>query len=505
MTTTNRVLINTFAQYLRTVFNVLLALYSTRIVIETLGVSDYGLYSLIAGVVAMLSFVTNALVISTQRYLSYYHGQNDKKYVSKVFCNSFLIHGVLSLILLVVLISLQGFIVNNVLNIPTNREHAACVVYLIIAIIVSMTLVTSPFRALYVARENIVYISVVDIIDGILKVVAAVCLTLFLYDKLILYAIFLLLISFFDFFAFSIYSWKNYEECVYPKNERIDKKLLKQILGFASWTLYSNGCVVMRTQGVAIVINKFFGVIFNASFGIAQQINGALSSVSQAIANALSPQIIKAEGNDNRDRMLKLAGLESKYASIMLGMVAIPIIFELPFIFKIWLGSIPKSAEVFTRFIIIACLCDQMTAGLGIANQAIGKIRSYSLLFGTVKILTVPFSIIALQIIQNLSVVMFCYLIVELFSSLLRLFFLKRTANLAICKFVKKYMCPALITMLIDVVLCTLIQHTTSWEYRIIIMYPITIIAMSMVVYMSMQKNERVLVNNILLKLKKKI
>lgn len=501
MNSVSRVFLNTISQYVRTIINVVLALYSTRIVLSALGSVDYGLYSVIAGIVAMLSFVTNALVISTQRYLSYYHGRKDLEYVSKVFSNSLIIHILISSILLIFLLSISHLVISDLLSIPYDKLQTSKIVYYIVAAIVSLSFITSPFRALFIARENIVYISIIDIIDGIFKVASAIVLTFYLHNRLILYSIFLACISLFNLLAFALFAGKKYEECVMPTKSKLDKTILKQIFSFANWTIYSSGCVLLRTQGIAVIINRYFGVVVNASFGIAQQIAGALANVSQAIANALSPQIIKAEGENNRTRMLRLAGLECKYSFLMLGIVSIPIIFEMPAILRIWLGNADNDTVLFARFIIITCLCDQITAGLGIANQAIGKIRSYSIFFGTTKLMTIPIAIILLHYVDKSIVVMLSYVGVEFVSSVIRLFFLKKSAGLKIIDFSRRYIIPSVVSATSAIIICSIIQTVTHWEYRLLIMYPLVISVLSVISYAFMHKTEKEILHKSLAKL----
>ena len=229
-----RVLYNTLSQYIRTGLNVIMSLYSTRIVMATLGETDYGLYSLIAGVVAMLSFVSNALIISTQRYLSYSHSQNDIRLVSKVFGNSLMIHLAISVCLLVVLMSFTNPIVTTFLDIPLNKIAAAKVVYICVVAMIALSFITSPFKALFIARENIVYVSVIDVIDGVFKVGAALLLPFVGFDKLEAYALLLTSISVFNLIAFGLYALLKYQECHLPKISEIDKEYVKKLIGFAS-------------------------------------------------------------------------------------------------------------------------------------------------------------------------------------------------------------------------------------------------------------------------------
>ena len=207
MTSSQRIIVNTTAQYTRTIINVCLSLYSTRLILAALGQTDFGIYSVVAGVITMLSFVTNALAITTQRYLSFYHGKGDKEKVYQVFGNSVLLHLLIGIGLLVLLGSFAYPIVYSMLHIEPERLTAAFVVYLATVIMLLLTFLTAPFRALFIARENIVYISVIDVIDGVLRLLIAVFLTyIATYDKLIIYASLLIGISLFNLIAFSGYS-----------------------------------------------------------------------------------------------------------------------------------------------------------------------------------------------------------------------------------------------------------------------------------------------------------
>ena len=500
MNNSSRVLLNTGAQYVRTVFNVVLSVYSTRLILDSLGVEDYGIYAVVAGVVAMLGFVSNALVISTQRYLSFCHGQKQTSKLKRVFANSLVIHILLGTGLFLVLTSLTDLLTVRFLDIPSDRIEASQTVYRLVVLMIALSFVTSPFKALYVARENIIYVSIVDIVNAILKLLSAILLHYVLYDKLICYSLFLVCISIFDLLVYAVYAFFKFDECHFPRKADIDYSYLKQLVSFASWTLYNNGCTVIRTQGVAIIINKYFGIVFNASFGIAQQVSGALANVSQAIANAMSPQIIKSEGGGDRKRMLHLAGIESKYAFIMLTMVSVPFMFEIPFILKLWLGRIPENSILFCRFFILACLIDQTTIGLGVANQAIGRIRNYSLVFGSIKILTLPLSLLGLCFSTHTTTIMAVFVAMELLSSVIRLILLHKTADLNIMFFVKKYILPAVLTSLLSAVVCFVIIRMTDWQYRILTMYIASSIIILITVFLTMSKEEK----NIILRVVKR-
>ena len=454
MNSSQRIVVNTIAQYTRTIINVGLSLYATRLILLALGQTDFGIYSVVAGVVTMLSFMTNALISTTQRYLSFNHGKGDKTKVYQVFGNSVLLHLFIGLGLLVVLGALAYPVIYSVLHIEPTRLTAAMSVYIAAVVMLLLAFLTAPFRALFIARENIVYISVIDVIDGILRLLIAIFLTFITYDKLISYAVLMTGISVFNLLAFAIYALRHFEECHIPRWRELDKTYLRDLSSFAGWTIYSTGCILARTQGLAIILNRFFGSVINAAYGIAQQVTGAVQFVAQSVMNAMSPQIMKAEGAGERQRMLSLAESSSKYATLLMAIAAIPLVFEMPEVLRFWLKEVPDDAVMFCRFVLVASVCDQLTIGLGTANQAIGQIRNYSLVINTIKVLTLPAAWLGLYLGLPAVCTMWCYVGFELTCALARLVFLKMTAGLCISQFVKNVFGRSLVPIGIMTIAC---------------------------------------------------
>jgi len=479
MNPAQRLVVNTLAQQIRSVLNVCLALYSTRLVLEALGQSDYGIYSLIGGVVSMQSFLTNALVITTQRYFSFYQGRGNKEELLKVFSNSIFIHVVIGLVIVLIFAMLEPYVINHMLKIPTGRTEAAVVTYVAVVCMLVMTFLTAPFRALFIARENIVFISVTDVIDGIIKVLIALYLTSASGDKLVTYVHLIPLVSLFNLLALSTYSALKYKECHIPKLRELDKSYLRQLGDFAGWTIYSTGCIMGRAQGLAIVFNRFRGTVMNAAYGIAMQISASVLFVAQAVTNATSPQIVKAEGAYDRDRMILLASKASKFSTLMLAVFCIPLIFEMPHVLGMWLKEYPEHTVTFCRFILASCLCDQLTMGLNQANQAIGKIRNYSLLINTFKLLTLPAAIVCLYLGAPVVSTMWCYLGIELTCAFLRLPYMKITAGFSVSKFVHLVffpLIPSLVTIIIVDWLC--VNYIPEFSFRFVCTGVLGILAM---------------------------
>lgn len=505
MTNSQRIIANTFAQYTRTIINVCLSLYATRLILSVLGQSDYGIYSVVAGVVAMLSFVTNALVITTQRYLSFYHGKKDIHQVSLVFGNSMLLHFFIGLLVAGGLCAVGPLITHDFLNIEVARKDAALVVYFAAVTMLFISFITAPIRALFVARENIVYISIVDVIDGVLKLLIAILLPKISYDSLVSYSILLVCISSFNLLAFIIYATIKYPEFHCPRINEFDKEYIKGLSNFAGWTVYSTGCVIARNQGISVVLNIFYGTLVNSAYGIAQQVSGAVQFLSTSILNAMNPQIMKAEGAGERNKMLYLCEFASKYAFLLLAVVAIPLIAEMPTILKIWLNDVPAHAPMFCRLILVAALCDQISVGLTSASQAIGKIRTYNIVFYTLKLLVIVIGWICLKFKLPIISVMWAYVIIEFTTSLLRLPLMKHIANIDMLQFCRnvfmRIIAPCISVSAISY-FC-IIYINLSWRIIITLTFSFTI-GMLTIWLTSLTKEERIFIKRVISQIKKK-
>lgn len=495
MTNSQRVILNTTAQYARTLINVCLSLYSTRLILNALGQSDYGIYSVVAGVVAMLSFVTNALVTTTQRFLSVHHGKNDAQKIHQIFGNSMLLHLIIGGGLTIVLCAMGSWTIHQVLNIDAERLVAAHWVYYAAVVMLCLSFITAPIRALFIARENIVYISIVDVLDGILKLLIAIGLTYIAYDKLISYAGLMVGISLFNLLAFAVYAAYKFPEFHCPRRKEWDKGLIKELASFAGWTTYSAGCIIARNQGIAVVLNWFYGTIINSAYGIAQQVLGAVQFVSTSIINAINPQIMKAEGGNNRERMVLLSQYTSKYSFLLLALVAIPIIAEMDTLLQWWLGEVPEHTGMFCKLMLVASLCDQLSIGLTSANQAIGNIKKYTLIFYTTKLLVIVAGWICLYKGLPIASVMWCYVVIELLTSLMRLPLMKWIADIAIIPFCKHVFSRIILPLIAMIAVCYIMTSYVEYRYRVLLTVCVSaIVGIAMIWLSALDKKEKELI-----------
>lgn len=499
MQASNRIIVNTVVQYVRTLINLLLSLYSARLVLDILGIQDYGIYSLIAGVASMLSFLTNSLVGSTQRFLSVHQGKDDINKLKNVFSNSLMLHLALGFFILLILESFSAFLFSGFLNIPSERLNPARIVYQLVILMVYISFIAAPYRALFVSRENIVYISIIDVLDGILKVVFVLLLPFFSADKLVMYGWIMVAITFVNLLAYAVYGHCKYEECVCPRLRMFDKKYIKELSSFTGWVTYSSLCIALRNQGIAIVFNKMLGTAINAAYGIGMQICGMVSFVSSSFSNAVAPQLMAAEGYGNRDRMWMLAEVESKFSFLLLSMVGIPAIFEMQSLLNIWLVKVPESTMLFGSTFLIMSIVDMLTSGLGLANKAIGRIAKYTLVTYTPKLLILPIGWVLLNVGCPIWIVCLLMIVIESICMFLRIVLFIGFEGFKARAFIHNVMLRSIPPVLVACICCWVIQSFIDFPCRFLLTFLLSITLFACTAYYcSFNSIEQAKVDNML-------
>ena len=471
MKASNRIIVNTLAQYIRTLINMVLSLYSSRLVLAILGVEDYGIYSLVGGVVSMLSFLTNSLVGSTQRFLSVSQGKGNIDRLKEVFNNSLLLHIGLGLIAIVVLLAMTPLIFDGFLNIPSSSIDVAKNLYILVVLMVTISFVASPYRALLVSHENIVYTSIIDVVDGILKVALVLLLPYARINKLLAYGLIMLTIQLFNLLAFMIYSHIKYEECSRPKFNLFSLSYIKELLSFTGWVVYSSICITTRTQGMAVVLNRIYGTAINAAYGIGSQISGMLSFISASFNNAIAPQLIAAEGGGNRVKMLTLAEIQSKTSFLLLAMIGIPTMFEMQRLLELWLVNVPENTKLFGCIFLSMQIVDMLSSGLGTANRAIGNIGTYTLLTCTPKLLILPLALLVLKFKGSLFLVGIIMIFVETLCMLLRIYCFRNVSWFDAKVYCKSVILRSLPPVVISFITCLVITILVDSKFRFFYTY----------------------------------
>ncbi|WP_134091969.1 oligosaccharide flippase family protein [Olivibacter sp. XZL3] len=507
MRAANRVALNTSILYLRMLVTTGITLYTTRVVLNVLGSTDYGLFNLVAGIVLMLSFLNTTMASSTQRFLSFYQGAGDLPMQKRVFSNSMLLHIAIAFIIVAALEITGLFLFDGALNIPADRIEATRFVYHFMAATVFFNVVVVPFNGALIAHENMIWVAVVNVIETLLKLGIALLLSVLSYDKLMVYGALTALVSVVSFLLYALYCLKKYDDCsLKGLTIQADKPLLKELSTFAGWNLFGTLCGLGRTQGLAVLLNIFLGAVINAAYGIANQVAAQLNFFSATLLRALNPQIMKSEGANDRPRMLRLAMMASKFGFFLLAIIAIPACFEMEAILTIWLKNVPPNTLIFCRLILIATLINQLTIGLQSAAQAIGDIKYYQIIVGTTLLLNLPIAYILLSLNYPAYSVIVSYAIIELIACILRMFFLRRLGGLSIRLYLRRVIYREIIPVAMALIMGILAINYIHYAHRFALSIPLIALTFGLSIYFfGLCTDEKVLMRNFIDKIKQKI
>lgn len=374
-----RVMKNTMYLYIKMGITMFISLYITRLILNSLGISDFGIYNVVAGIIAMLGFLNATMANASQRFMSFYEGKGDLNQQKIIFNVSVILHIIISCVFAIILLILGYLFFNGVLTIPPERLHAAQIVYYLMIISTIITIVTVPYDAVLNAHENMLYFSIVGIVEAILKLGVAFFVVYTKNDKLIVYAILMAVVSFIIMLIMRIYCHIKYTECVIAPRKYWNKKMLNEMLKFASWSFVGSSSSVVGNHGRAVILNHFFGTILNASNGIAAQLNGQLLSFSNNMLKALNPLIVKKEGSGERTEMFNYALKGSKFSFLLLAFFALPLLFKTQQILELWLKVVPDWTVLFCQLALIRSLIEQLGVTLSTTIGAIGKIKNVNI------------------------------------------------------------------------------------------------------------------------------
>jgi len=468
MTSANKVMANTAILYIRMAITIGISFYSTRLILASVGAVDFGIFSLLMSVTVMMTFLNSAMSISTQHFFSFYQGTHDLSKQTQVFANSLLLHLAIGILVVSGLSILEPILLNDLLSLPVGRIDAAISIYHYLLISIFFSVISVPFMALLNAHEEMFWRAVVNAVEVILKLGVALILLSVTGDKLVIYGALLACISVFSFLLYVVYCFQRYPECtVNPKN--ISTPLLKEIASFIGWNSFGTFCLLSRTQGLAVVFNMFFGPVVNTSYGISNQVSNQLLFFSNTMLKALNPQIVKSEGAGNRDRMLRIALMGSKYAFFLFALFSIPFLFEARAIISFWLKIVPENAVLFCQFVIVASLLKQLTLGLPSAILATGHVRFYQLVIGTLWLLNLPAAYLFFSLGFGLSSVMLFYVCIEFLTCIARIWIAKKVLSLSIDTFVSKVLLKAIIPTLICTLSCFMIVSLLDFPGRFLV------------------------------------
>lgn len=377
--TANRVIKNTGFLYAKMGITMFISLYTTRLILNSLGASDFGIFNIVGGAISMLGFLNAAMASATQRFISYSEGEGNKEKQKTIFNVSFVLHFVISIIVGLALLIAGYFFFNGILNIPEDRIFAAQVVYGSLIVSTMFTVMTVPYDAAMNAHENMKYYAIVGVLESLLKLSVAFACVYTNYDKLIVYGALMACIPLITLSIMRIYCHKHYEECIIAPKKYMNKELVKEFGSFAGWNLFSSMSGIITQYGLGIIINHFFGVLLNAAQGIANQVSGILMTFSQNALKVLNPIIVKSEGSNNHQKLVYTTLLGCRISFTIFGLFTFPFLFYMPYILQLWLKDVPEWAVLFCRLQLIRILLEQLTLSLSSAIAAHGIIRNLTL------------------------------------------------------------------------------------------------------------------------------
>ena len=379
MSTANRVIKNTGFLYAKMGITMFISLYTTRLILNSLGASDFGIFNIVGGAIAMLGFLQGAMSGATQRFVSYAEGAGDQEGKKKIFNSSVLLHVIISIVVGIVLEIAALFFFNGILTIPEERVHAAKFIYHCAVITTMLTIQAVPFEAMINAHENMLYYAVVGILESLLKLTVAIIVVYTFMDKLIVYGLLMAVIALIMRSLMGWYCHKHYEECRFKPTKYIDKSVLKKMTSFAGWNATSTVTSVVSQYGNGIVLNHFFGTIINAAQGVTNQISGQFGSLTTQARKALNPVIVKSVGAKNYALMFKSVCWGDKVMFFLTSIFFLPILANLEPVLTLWLENPPEYTYIFVTLYLIVNMVNTLASCLSVAISAIGKIREFQL------------------------------------------------------------------------------------------------------------------------------
>ncbi len=486
-----RIAKNTLMLYIRMIISTLVTLYTSRVVLNTLGVDDYGIYNVVGGIVAIFSFLNSSMSGATSRFLTYEMGCNNGK-LSETFSSALYIHIGIAILILVAAETVGLWFMNNKLVIPDDRMFAAHVVYQCSIISMMVTVTQVPYNASIIAHEKMDVYAYIELLNVFLKLGIVFILMIGRFDKLILYAILVLVVSILIAAIYRIYCTKKFPECHLSSSP--DMQIIKPMLSFSGWDLYGNMSVSVRQQGTSIILNMFYGPALNAAIGLANSVQNVILSFANNVIMAFRPQIIKQYAEQNIVRMQSLIIYALKISLSLFILIGVPLYFESEFVLKIWLKNVPDYTVFFLRVILLCGLFGLVKLIFNIGIHATGRIRLLSFLTGDIYILTVPILYMALKLGAEINPLYYIVVVLDFIIAATTIIIHKRLiTDIHILKIIKGAFLPVSGLLVLDTVLAYIVHsHMDIGWLRLLISVLESLIVSTLYIYfIIMNKSQR--------------
>lgn len=436
------------------------SLYTSRVVLATLGVEDYGIYNVVGGFIAMLSFLNGAMSGSSLRFITIALGKGDEESLNRVFSTCIGTHAIIALIVLIIAETIGLWFLVDKMVIPDNRMTAAMIVYQCSVITSIVQIMSYPYNATIIAHEQMSAFAYISIYEAIANLSIAFLIKVGHHDRLVLYTVALLLVKVSVIVVYRTYCKSHYYKESFKRV--FDKKILKEMMAFTGWNLWGGLAGTVMGQGINILLNLFFGPVVNAARGLAVQVQSAVHMFASNFQMAINPQIMKTYAAEDIDSMHMLIFRSAKFTFMLLLCIILPLIVEVNTVLKIWLGNVPQYTNVFVRLILVICLIDSVSNPFMTASAATGKVKLYQTVVGGTLILILPISYIVLKCGGSPSSVFIVHLCVGIVAFVIRLLIVRGLVYLSIKDYIYKVIYPCTKVLISSILIVLLINRLPS-------------------------------------------
>lgn len=450
----SRIIRNTIAQYLRVLVVAIVNIISVRLILNELGVQDYGIFTLIAGFVTLLGILNSTMIVSTQRYISCEIAANNRGGVTKIYSSSVIIHIGISVFVIFIAETAGLYFLTNHLEFPEGKLDDAIIVYQCVIASFVLNVLSIPQQAALIAYEKMILSSIIGIFEAVLKILIVVLLCYLDGNKLITYSILFLSSSVIVRFLYNISVIRtlklrvNFKNCI---------STIRSIIGFAWWNLLGGISNLLKIQGVNVILNFFGGTTINASYGIANQVNSQLLVFTSSIFQSTNSQTIQAYKNNNYDRLGLLINSITKYAFALYFIITIPLIILSSEVLSAWLGQVPPYCDIFVPLMLTNSYIELFSTPLMYIMQANGKIKWYFVIISSVMLLILPASYVFLSLGFAPPVVVYTTIIVNILLLLFRLIFVQKVANYGVKTYLYQVIIPSIVLILLSFIIYRLL------------------------------------------------
>lgn len=477
-----RIAQNTLLLYFRMLFMMVINLYTSRVVLNILGIEDFGIYNVVGGIVTMFSILSSSLSAAITRFITYELGTDNDINLRKIFSSAVTIQVGLSILIILLAEAIGVWFLNTEMNIPANRIDAANWVFQFSVITFTINLISVPYNASIIAHEKMSAFAYISILEASGKLAIAYLIAISPIDQLIFYSILMCIVALIVRITYGIYCKNHFNECTY--HFTFDKKLLIRMFNFAGWNFIGTSSAVLRDQGGNIVINIFCGPTVNAARGIAFQVNNAINGFVASFMTALNPQITKSYAAGNNNYMMTLIYQGARFSYYMLLLLSLPILMNTHYILKLWLQIVPDHTILFVQLVLIFAMSESISNPLITAMLATGKIRNYQLVVGGLQMMNLPISFILLKIGLFPEIVLIVALIISQCCLAARLIMLNKMINLSIKKFINDvYINTIIVTLVSSIIPFILSINSSESIINFILSSSITIICTGITIY----------------------